>query len=77
MKLPADTPVIVTEHVPADRVQLEETVPMVLSEEDKATVPVGVLAALVVSATVTLHEPVAPTLTEAAHEIVVDVESSV
>lgn len=75
MKPPGATPVIATEQVPDDRVQLADTVPMVMSEEESETVPDGVFAALVVSETVTVHEPVAATLREAAHETVVDVES--
>ena len=68
VKLPTATPVIVTVQVPDVRVQLAPTVPMVVSDERKLTVPVGMLAVLVVSETVTEQEPVRPTVTEAEHD---------
>ncbi len=77
MKLPAATPVIVTVQLPPDNVQLASTVPTVTSDEVKLTVPDGVFAGVVVSATVTLQDPVVPAVSEAAHETVTEVSSSV
>ena len=77
MKLPAATPVIVTVQLPPDNVQLASTVPTVTSDEVKLAVPNGVFAGVVVSATVTLQDPVVPAVSEAAHETVVEVSSSV
>ena len=76
MKLPAATPVIVTVQLPPDNVQLTSTVPTVTSDEVKLTVPDGVFAGVVVSATVTLQDPVVPAVSEAAHETVAEVSSS-
>ena len=76
MKLPAATLVIVTVQLSPDNVQLASTVPTVTSDEVKLTVPNGVFAGVVVSATVTLQDPVVPAVSEAAHETVVEVSSS-
>jgi hypothetical protein len=75
VKLPAATPVIVTVQVPEVRLQLAATVPTVVSDEVKLTLPDGLLAGVVVSETVTEQEPVRPTATEAEQETAVEVES--
>jgi hypothetical protein len=76
VKLPAATPVIVTVQVPVEpSAQLAPTVPMVGSDEVKLTVPVGVLAVLVVSETVIVQEPVPLTVSEAGQTTLVEVES--
>ena len=55
--------------------QAEPTVPTVASDEVKLTTPDGLLDAEVVSETVTVQEPVRPTVTEAEQETAVEVES--
>lgn len=75
VKLPTATPVIVTVQVPDVKLQLATTVPTVVSEEVKLTVPAGILAALKLSATVTEQEPVRPTVTEAEHDTTEEVLS--
>lgn len=59
MKLPAATPVALTLQLPDVRVQLAVTVPTVVSDEVKATMPDGAFAGVVVSDTVAvqLEEP--------------------
>ena len=77
MKLPAPTPVIVTEQPPDESsVQLTSTAPIVVADEVKLTVPVGIFAALIVSTTEMLHEPVRPTVNEEEQETVVEVMSN-
>ncbi len=56
--VPTATPVKVTEHLPADKVQLAPTVPTAVFDDVKLTEPVGVLAAFVVSATVAVQAEV-------------------
>jgi hypothetical protein len=75
MKLPTATPVIVAVQLPDERVQLAATVPIVVSDERKVIVPVGAFATLVASVTVTVQEPVRPTVTEAEQDTAVEVSS--
>lgn len=75
MKLPAATPVIMTVQLPVVRVQLVPTVPIVVSDDVKVTLPDGTFAAFVVSVTDTEQEPVRPTVTDAEQETLVDVSS--
>lgn len=56
-------------------VQLALTVPMVVSDDVKLTVPVGTFAALVVSVTVIVQEPVPLAVIEDEHETLVEVSS--
>ena len=59
---PAATPVKRTEQLPVEsNAQLAPTVPTVVSDEVKLTLPVGVFAAFVVSITVTVQVEVVPT----------------
>jgi hypothetical protein len=68
--------VIVTVQVPVEsRVQLASTVPTVVSDDTKFTVPDGIFEAVVVSTTVTLQEPVRPAVSEAGQDTVVEVSS--
>jgi hypothetical protein len=77
VKLPEATPVIVTVQLPEeDKVQLAPTVPTVVSEEVKLTVPLGVLDGVVVSEAVTEQRTVPPTPNEAGQETAVEVESA-
>jgi len=75
VKLPEATPVMTTVQLPPDNVQLASTVPTVVSDEVKLTLPDGVFAGVVVSETVTVQEPVRPTVTEAAQDTEVEVSS--
>ena len=62
---PAATPVNITEQLPVEsNAQLLPTVPTVVSDEVKPTLPVGMFAAFVVSVTVTVQVEVAPTRIE-------------
>ncbi len=61
--------------LPLDNVQLASTVPTVVSDEERPTLPEGVFAGFVVSVTVTVQEPVRPVVTEAEHDTVVVVSS--
>src|SRR2546427_11233058 len=64
-----------TVQLPPDNMQLASTVPTVVSDEVKLTLPDGVFAGVVVSETVTVQEPVRPTVTEAAQDTEVEVSS--
>lgn len=76
MKLPRATPDIVTVHAPVESsVQLASTVPTVVSDEVNVIVPDGIIAGVVVSATLTVQDPVVLTVSEAGHETEVDVVS--
>ena len=65
-----------TVQLPPDNVQLASTVPTVVSDEVKLTLPDGVFAGVVVSETVTVQEPVRPTVNEEEQETVVEVMSN-
>jgi hypothetical protein len=74
--VPGATPVKAAVQVPADSVQLAATVPTVLSEDVKLTVPVGVFAAVVVSVTVAVQvEVLAMLMLAGLHETPVEVLS--
>jgi len=75
VKEPDATPVMAAVQLPLDNVQLASTVPTVMSDEERPTLPEGVFAGFVVSDTVTVQEPVRPALTEAEHDTVVVVSS--
>jgi hypothetical protein len=76
VKLPAATPVMVTVQAPDESsVQVDPAVPIVVSDEVKLTLPDGTFAALVVSTTVAVQEPVAPAVNEAEQETDVEVLS--
>jgi hypothetical protein len=76
VKLPPATPVTVTEQLPVkSRVQLAPTVPTVVSDEVKLTVPDGIFDGVVVSDTLTVQEPVRPIVTEAEQDTAVEVAS--
>lgn len=66
---------MVTVQLPDVRAQLEATVPLVVSDEVRVTVPDGTLATLVTSAIATEQEPVRPTVTELEQETLVEVSS--
>ena len=69
---------MVTVQAPVESsVQLASTVPIVMSDEVSDTVPDGIFEAVVVSVTVTAHEPEAPTVNEAEQDTLVDVLSNV
>ena len=76
MKVPPATPLTVAVQLPLDKAQLATTVPTLVLDEVKLTDPVGVLAEFVVSATVTLQEPVVPASNDPMQATVVDVLSS-
>ena len=57
--MPVVTPVNVVVHLPDSRVQLGATVPIAMSDDVKLTEPVGVLEAVVVSATFAVQVEVA------------------
>ena len=63
--VPAATPVKTAVQLPDTRVQLAATVPTAVFEDVKLTVPVAVLAALVVSVTLAVQVDVPPMLIEA------------
>ncbi len=74
--VPTATPVKATVHLPDDKMQLAPTVPTVVSDDVKLTVPVGVLDAVVVSVTVTVQVEVAPgRIVLGLHATLVDVVS--
>ncbi len=74
--VPGATPVKIALQVPPLKVQLAATVPTAVLDEVNVTVPVGVLAGVVVSATVAAHVEVPPMLMEARLQTtVVDVLS--
>lgn len=75
VKLPAVTPVMVIVQVPPVKVQLASTVPIAVLDDENVTLPVGVFDGLVMSVTVTEHEPVRPAVTDAAHDTTVEVSS--
>ncbi len=74
--VPGATPVKVTVHLPAVKLQLAPTVPTAVLDDVKVTEPVGVLAGVVVSVTVAVQVDIPPTLMLArAQETPVDVLS--
>jgi len=77
VKEPDATPVTVAVQLPPDNAQLAPTVPTAVSDEERLTLPDGVFAGFVVSATVRVQEPVRPTVTEAEHDTTVVVSSFV
>ena len=74
---PAATPVNITEQLPVEsNVQPAPTVPTAVFDDVKLTLPVGVLAAFVVSATAAVQVEVPPVLMEAGlHTTIVEVLS--
>jgi hypothetical protein len=74
--VPGAAPVNVTVQVPETRLQLAATVPTVVSDEVKVTVPVGVFEGVVVSETVAVQVEVPPMpMLVDAQDTTVDVSS--
>lgn len=66
---------MVAVQLPEESAQLAATVPTAVLDEARLTTPVGIFAALVVSVTVMVQEPVRPTVTDAEQETAVEVAS--
>jgi hypothetical protein len=74
--VPGATPVKIATQLPPDKAQLAATVPTAVFEDTKFTLPVGVLAGVVVSATVAVQVEVPPMLIEARLQTTVVVVAS-